>query len=85
MTKKPGKPNNRYTEWLAPRFQGGRIRLPSIYTDFTRHFIDQWLTWPNGSHDDILDAVYMLSLAAEGELADRTTRNHGTMGKDKIV
>lgn len=84
MTKRPGKPNNRYTEWLAPRFQGGRIRIPSVKSDFFYQFLDQWLTWPNGTHDDILDAMYCLSLAAEGELADRTIRSHGTMVGEAI-
>lgn len=79
MTKKPGDPNNRFTEWLAPRYQMGRMRVPSVKNEVVRQFVDQWLIWPNGDHDDILDAVYILSLAAEGELADKTTRNHGTM------
>lgn len=79
MTKRPGKPNNRYTEWLAPRYQAGRIRVPSVKNEFVRAFLDQWLTWPNGQFDDIMDAVYMLILAAEGELADKATRSRGTM------
>lgn len=85
MTKRPGKPNNRYTEWLAPRYQAGRIRVPSVQNEFVRQFIDQWLIYPNGAHDDILDAVYMLTLAAEGELADRTIRKHGTMLDEKVT
>jgi len=78
MTKKPGKPENRYTEWLAPRYQMGRIRIPSVQNDFVRQFIDQWLLWPN-AHDDILDSVYIMALAAEGEMASKTTRSRGTI------
>ena len=81
-TKRPGKPENRYEEWLAPRYQMGRIRVPDVLDEFGKHFKDEWLTYPNGQHDDCLDAVYILSLVAEGELADKTTRSSGTMNEE---
>jgi len=79
FTKRPGKPKNRFEDWLATRFQMGRIRVPDILGDFGERFYEEWLMYPNGKHDDCLDAVYFLSLAAEGEMADKTTRSHGTI------
>jgi phage terminase large subunit-like protein len=40
---------------LIPDFQAGRIRVP---TDGWEAFIDEYVTYPDGAHDDVLDATY---------------------------
>lgn len=58
----------RFENWLAPRFQGARIFLGDVENEFLRRFEEEWLTYPEMDHDDVLDAVYMLAAAAEGHL-----------------
>lgn len=67
---------DRFENWMAPRMQAGRILLSNIENTFLKHFHQEWLTWP-GEHDDVLDAVYMCAIAAEGELPNKTKRTGG--------
>ena len=62
----------RFEDWLAPRFESGRIWVTNAPDPFITEFINEWLLWPNAQHDDCLDAVYMGAVAAEGNLYDRT-------------
>lgn len=57
----------RFEEWLAPKFQLGTLWITDEENPFVNAFIDQWLNYPSG-HDDALDAVYLMALAAEGYL-----------------
>jgi phage terminase large subunit-like protein len=47
----------RFEAGMAPLFQNGRARVANVETPFLRAFRDEWLRWPNGEHDDTLDAV----------------------------
>jgi phage terminase large subunit-like protein len=76
-----GSKGQRFEEWLAPRFQSGRIWVSNAQTQFLREFINEWLLWPNGEHDDCLDAVYMGALAGEGALPSTQRRTHGRTQK----
>lgn len=69
---------DRFENWLAPRFQASRIWISTAETPFLNAFVDEWLTWPNGEHDDTLDGVYMLARAAEGTLAQQNGYRTGT-------
>ena len=62
----------RFEDWLAPRFESGRIWVSNKPDEFITHFENEWLLWPQAQHDDCLDAVYMGAVAAEGQLYDRT-------------
>ena len=33
-------------------------------TPFLKTFIDEWVAWPLAEHDDTIDAVYYMTLAA---------------------
>lgn len=61
----------RFENWLAPRCQAARIRFSNVENEFLRHFYDEWLTWPNGRHDDCIDSVFMVAIAGEGDLVAR--------------
>jgi len=67
----------RIEDWLAPRCQAGRIWFSNVENEFLRVFKDEWLSWPDGKHDDTLDAVYMCAVAGEGELPSRARRTGG--------
>lgn len=56
---------DRFENYLAPRFQANRIWIADEPTPFIKTFIDEWGAYPNGAHDDVLDAVYMASFGAE--------------------
>lgn len=64
----------RFEKWLAPRFQAARIWIADRDTPFLNEFKREWLTWPNGSHDDCLDGVYMAAVAGEGFMPARAER-----------
>ena len=70
----------RFEDWLAPRFQSGRIWISNVENSFLRAFKDEWMSWngdAKGAQDDALDAVYMCAVAAEGELPSRAKRTGG--------
>jgi hypothetical protein len=41
------------------------VWLTDLKSEFMDAFEDEWLSWPNGDHDDCLDAVFW-ALAASG-------------------
>ena len=70
----------RFENWLAPRFEAGRIWISNVENPFLRAFKNEWMSWngdAKGAQDDALDAVYMCAVAAEGELPSRAQRTGG--------
>ncbi len=66
----------RFIDWLAPRCQMARIWFSDVENEFLNHFHNEWLGWEAGArHDDVLDAVYMCALAAEGFLPSKAERS----------
>jgi hypothetical protein len=53
---------------LGPLFQFSRAWISDIDTPFLKAFRDEWAGWPNGAHDDTLDAVYWAAYVAQGLL-----------------
>jgi phage terminase large subunit-like protein len=74
----------RFEEWLAPRCNAGRIWFSNVENSFLRAFYDEWLSYPNGKHDDTLDAVYMCALAGEGFLPSKAERALNYLRKEQI-
>lgn len=58
----------RFEEYLGPRFQFSRIWVTTKENEFIKHFENEWLSYPNGEHDDCLDAVYMMAQMADPHL-----------------
>ena len=65
---------DRFQNWLAPRFQAGRIWLADRDTPFLKEFKDEWVAWPLAEHDDCLDGVYMLAFAGESFMPSKAER-----------
>lgn len=63
---------DRFENWLAPRCQAARIWFSSVKTPFLTAFTNEWLAFPDGAHDDCIDAVYMAAKAGEGRLGIRS-------------
>jgi hypothetical protein len=61
----------RFEKVLAKMFQFGRIKISTKKTPFIEAFLDEWISWDKRqlTHDDTLDAVYMMAKAAEGYIA----------------
>jgi hypothetical protein len=55
---------HRFQKQLAPLFQMNRVWISDAQTEFMKTFKDEWVSWPDGAHDDTLDAVYYAVLAA---------------------
>ncbi len=62
----------RFEDWLAPRFESGRIWVSNAPDEFITEFENEWGLFDKAQHDDCIDAVYMGAVAAEGHLYDRT-------------
>lgn len=63
----------RFEVGMAPLFQFGRAWVADVETPFLRAFRDEWLAWPNGEHDDTLDAVHWMLFAARHHLVGNAT------------
>jgi hypothetical protein len=50
----------RFEKGMAPLFQFRRAWVADVETPFIRSFKDEWVRWPQGEHDDTLDAVYWM-------------------------
>lgn len=50
---------DRFENWLAPHFQMRRAWIADVFTPFMHEFVNEWLIYPAGQHDDTLDSVYM--------------------------
>lgn len=73
----------RFEKWLAPRFQAGRIWIADAHTPFLNEFRNEWLSFPNGKHDDCLDGCYMMCIAGEGFLPSTAERTMGSTSKQR--
>jgi len=69
ITKHTASKGQRFEEYLGPRFQFSRIWVTNKENRFIDYFTDEWLSYPNGEHDDCLDAVYMMAKMADPHLA----------------
>jgi len=82
-TKRIDHPKNRFVQYLAPKYQMGRVLRPDTWCEFGRHFYDEWLLYP-GQHDDCLDACHHAVMVGEGALIDRTkSYKSGTINGEK--
>lgn len=54
----------RFQKQMAPLFQMGRAWITDQKSPFLEAFKNEWVQWPNSEHDDTLDAVYYMTLAA---------------------
>lgn len=59
------KPGYRYEDVMAPQFEFGRVLLMENKTPFLRVFTDEWVSFPDGAHDDTLASTFC-ALAASG-------------------
>jgi hypothetical protein len=50
----------RFEKGMAPLFQFRRAWVVDVETPFIRAFKQEWVRWPQGTHDDTLDAVYWM-------------------------
>jgi hypothetical protein len=55
----------RFERVMAPIFQRGRAWIADIENSFLSDFRNEWLQWPRGKHDDTLDAVHWMLMAAQ--------------------
>ncbi len=83
----------RFEKVLAPLFQRGSIMISDRNTPALKAFREEWLSWDGTGigHDDTLDAVYMMTKAAEGHIAlpriqatDRTSPLFSDRRKQKV-
>lgn len=64
----------KFEDVLSSLFATGRMWISSVHDEYLRTFIDQWVSWDGGAeksrtgHDDALDSMYLLSLAAQGHV-----------------
>ena len=64
----------KFEDVLNSLFSTGRMWISSVHDQYLKTFIDQWVSWDGGTeksrtgHDDALDAMYLLSLAAQGHV-----------------
>lgn len=58
----------RFEKEMAPMFEYSRVWLSDADNAFVRAFVGEWVGWPNGEHDDTLDAVYWACMASAGHL-----------------
>lgn len=59
MRTNKGK-GERFERQMAPMFQFGRAFVSDRPNEFLDHFRREWIQWPNGTHDDVLDSVYWM-------------------------
>lgn len=64
----------RFEHGMAPMFHFGRALVSDVETAFLRAFRDEWLRWPQGEHDDTLDAVYWMLNSATHQLYTTPSR-----------
>ena len=64
----------RFEMGMAPLFQFRRAWLSDVETPFLRAFEQEWVAWPQGQHDDTLDAVYWMLYVGAPHLMPRRAR-----------
>ncbi|MCB2178532.1 hypothetical protein KQH61_03865 [bacterium] len=72
----PGRSSKgeRFEKGMAPLFQFNRAWISDVETPFLRAFEQEWVSWPQGAHDDTLDAVYWMLYVGAPHLLPRQTR-----------
>jgi hypothetical protein len=61
MPMKTGKSKGeRFEIGMAPLFEFRRAWVADIETPFIQAFRQEWISWPQGAHDNTLDAVYWM-------------------------
>jgi len=69
----------KFEDVLSSLFSTGRMWISSVHDTYLKTFIDQWISWDGGveksrtGHDDALDSMYLLSLAAQGHVMQAPT------------
>jgi phage terminase large subunit-like protein len=58
----------RFEIGMAPLFRSKRVMVADVETAFLRSFREEWLRWPQGPHDDTLDAVAWMLHVGQGYL-----------------
>lgn len=64
----------KFEDVLNSLFSTGRMWISNVHDQYLKTFIDQWVSWDGGiersrtGHDDALDSMYLLSLAAQGHV-----------------
>ena len=68
----------RFQNWMSGYFQFGRASIIEAERVFINHFRNEWLTFPDGKHDDCLDGVFwaMWVAALFGGLVMRQSSNY---------
>jgi phage terminase large subunit-like protein len=61
---------DRFIRQMGPLFKSGRAWISSAESEYLSIFRNEWLSWPEGDHDDTLDATFFMLYAAitEGAL-----------------
>jgi hypothetical protein len=65
----------RFETGMAPLFEYGRAFLADVERPFLAAFRDEWMRWPQGEHDDTLDAVYWMLNAGQDFLLGSRKRD----------
>ncbi|MEJ2513377.1 MAG: hypothetical protein P8Y72_17485, partial [Anaerolineales bacterium] len=68
----------RFEMGMAPLFQFRRAWLSDVETPYLRAFEQEWVAWPQGAHDDTLDAVYWMLYVGAPHLMPRRGRGRTT-------
>lgn len=71
MTTKGRSKGYRFERVMGPHFEFGRVWMSDRRTSFGEAFVDEFVNYPEGEHDDTLDAVYY-SLASTGLFYEET-------------
>ncbi|MEX1247213.1 MAG: hypothetical protein WEA61_01920 [Anaerolineales bacterium] len=76
----------RFEKGMAPLFQMGRAWIADVENSFLQAFRQEWLRWPSGEHDDTLDAVHWMLMAAQDHLTgwprrDKQENPFGSLGR----
>lgn len=65
---------DRFEKAMAPMFQWRHAFVADVVTPFLRAFREEWLRWPDGEHDDTLDAVAWMLQVGQAYLFSRTDK-----------
>jgi len=65
----------RFEIGMAPMFQWRHAYIADIETAFLRAFREEWLRWPDGEHDDTLDAVAWMLQAGKDYLLSQPEKD----------
>jgi len=74
MRTRGKRKGHRFEVIMAPHFEFSRAWIAEGEIPFLKAFESEWAIWPNGDHDDTLDAVYY-ALSASGLLFEATEIN----------